>query len=266
MSLPVPPWAAQPPEGAPTDDQIEAQYITDGDVDPYFDPAVPAWQITNDDAAEWAMAKAATATFEIDAVKDQANAWIERVKEWAGTAARRSMSTLAYFEARLEEYALTRRYGDDKAATLHLPSGVVRTRRNHRKAAVLDEEAVIAWAKQTDGPQVLGDDPVPLANLVVKTTEKIRLSELREFVEVTDVLDAFTVTFDDDAWTVVPIGDDGEPDMSDLTVAQVRSVVSVEPLMRPTVTYRGAPVPGMAVEHETVTASISPVRKEITPR
>lgn len=271
MTLPdVPPWAAQPPDGAPSDDMIAARFIDDdAGNDPYFDPPLPAWAIIDDSAAEWAMAKAANAHAEIETVKDQAHTWIEQVKAWAHDAARRAQSTLGYFEGRLEQYALTRRAGDDKAATLLLPSGVVRTRRNSRKAVLVDEPAVIAWAKTVHGPTVLGDEgPGLLADSVVKRTEKIMLTELRDFVEIVDVHDGYVVTFEDDRWMFLPIelDDDGKPrpDARDLTARQVGEIASVEVHTTATVMYQGQPVPGMTVEHETITASVTPARKEIT--
>lgn len=135
----------------------------------------PPWRIDGTGSAEWAMAHLAGIDANLAALKEQRDAYLDRIKTWHADAARRLIVSRAFFAHHLEEYARELRLADDKATTLRLPSGKVTTTRHRPKVEVADEAAVIAWADENLS--------VAEAEAVIKTEQSVLVSELRKLAE-----------------------------------------------------------------------------------
>ena len=182
----LPPWAEGPPDahlilnGA-------ANFDHTGEEDCEPNSTAGAWQITSDGEAEWAMAHLAAAQAQLQAVVDQAKLWQAKLDDFRRAGSRQPERTIAFFTERLERYGRIRRELVPDVATLRFASGdVATTLHAHPKVVVIDERAVIDWSKEylvriDDDPD---PEPQPLYDLVVTVKESVRVSDLREFVNV----------------------------------------------------------------------------------
>lgn len=138
-----------------------------------------AWQITTTGAAEWAMGKLAAFEKQAMAIRQQAATWREPIDEWEADQMKRLRPRVDWFRGHLERYGLAWREENPREATIRLPSGEISTRRGSGPTvAISDEQIVLEWAKAH-----LDDDTY---ETVVKTTEKVKLSEFRALALIVD--------------------------------------------------------------------------------
>ena len=104
------------------------------------------WEITDDGAAEWALRKLDEARSNLLAVNRQADEFaaplrerLARVDEWRRNASEGSRRSVEFFTAHLERWALARRERTG-AASQHLPSGAIETRRVPASVKLDDDE------------------------------------------------------------------------------------------------------------------------------
>lgn len=208
MSTAPDPFGADPPlppemalDAPPIDvDVVVDELLTwvddDGDEETFAAQAVDAiiagdegtegrWRIVSDDQAEWAMAKLAEAERHIQEAKARLDAYRDRLARWHRREVRRSRATRGFMAAQLCSYALQRRDATG-AATLNLPSGVVRTQATRKpRIDVVDPEALLEWARST-----LSADHW---EQVVEVVERVRSIELSKIVQVAEQSDGTLV-------------------------------------------------------------------------
>lgn len=108
---------------------------------------VDRWTITDDGAAEWAMAHVAAIDANKAALDEQRKAYVERIDRWHRDAVRRLTSRRGYFAGHLERYAAAFRARDPKRnKSLHLPSGTVKSTEAQPKVAVANADRLVQWA------------------------------------------------------------------------------------------------------------------------
>lgn len=229
------------------------------------------WRVTDDGAAEWAMAHVVDADVQLQQLGAQADAWAQRIRQWFDHRARPLQAKQAFFTAHLQAYALARRDADPKAKTLTLPSGAVKTTEQQPKAAVEDEAAVVAWVSCWY--------PDVVASVCPPVPPKVYVNPLREHTTVVEVVDharlvlansaevvpwlrAGFVPAGEDVPSDVQVGDvcpqqgDGWPTPDEATdlVAMVQVLAS-----HPEVHDKdGRQVPGTKVEPGRITAKVVP--------
>jgi len=126
--------------------------------------------------AEWSARHLADLEQQEAEVEQQAAVWQAQIDGWKEDKLRRLRTGLDLFRRQLEAYALRERELNPKQKTTRLPSAEISTRQEHEAKVVLDdEEAVIAWAQET----LSGDE----YDRVIKTVEKVLISELRKLVK-----------------------------------------------------------------------------------
>lgn len=242
-------------EPAPfTDDELD-QYLAYADADDLPEAAQPVdrWSVTDAGSAEWAMARLADARAEVAAARAQAAVWKARVDEWLAAETSRPASFATFLEHHLEQYALDRRAADPKATNVKVPSGKVTTRRSGPRPVIAEDLAVLDWL---DG---LGDDcpdgAIKRAPLVSKFVDLITIAERptgRLVAEVAccgavltlDTTDGREVT--DGALLCSNCGAEGEV----VHVEEETALVPVDP--------NGEVVPGVIIEPEKITATVTP--------
>lgn len=104
------------------------------------------WQITDDGAAQWAMAHLADADAQLRTLSQQATDWSRRIAEWFEQRAKPLERRADFFRGHLHRYALARREAG-AGATLTLPSGKVGTLPGRVRVEVDDALAFREWAK-----------------------------------------------------------------------------------------------------------------------
>lgn len=203
------------------------------------------WRIVDTRAAEWAMAKYATATATLAQLDEQRADWLQLIDEWYKTSSRPVRQTADFFRFHLESFAIETREnsprdkkGEPTVKTLALVTGRVATRGKPEHVDVAFEADVIEWAKQTsvalheadallvgavtdeDGTFMVHVPTwvdhngatlylVPLSELgVVKVKESIDIAVLRRYVSITDH-DVAPAGADEPLLVRVAIGPDG---------------------------------------------------------
>lgn len=139
--------------------------------------AVRRFRIEDDDMAAWAMAKVGAINAELAELAERGDAYRQRIGQWFDHAADPLKGRLHFLEGHLKDYARRERARDPKRKTVLLPTGRVSSRSGSAPTVkVADEAEVIAWAKAN----LEGDDLAA----VVKVVESVRVTNLREHVEV----------------------------------------------------------------------------------
>lgn len=208
------------------------------------------WQITDTGSAEWAMRQVVAATEEAREIRMQAQEWRRRIDEWEEHELRRPESRAAFFSGHLERYALERRLADEKQKTLVLPAGSVATTRSAPKLVVDDELALLAWLRD--------HVPVDVRDRVVKTTETVRLTELREVAELVP----FTTVTLSCGHEQERLGrpDEIEPDTKAVCEehGEMHAIVSVTDAVSYVPLVAGVRAPGVDVSYPAITAKVKP--------
>lgn len=231
---------------------MDARFITDSPV-----TAARRWTVTDDGAAEWAMRHIVTANAELEKLREQADDWEARIHQWFTQRARPLQAKVAFMDAHLERYALARREADEKAKTLTLPSGKVRTTGSSPKVVIVvcadgTTPAAMEWARQ-HAPEA------------IETTHRLLVSRLREHVWPHRVVTDARVTTS--CGCVTNVRDD-----EGLDLPAVGAVTECVPCARPAVVVvveerahrwvvvdaEGAHVPGVDVDPGAVTAKVVP--------
>lgn len=209
-----------------------------------------AWRIDGTGSAAWAMAHYAEADAAIKALEAQAVEWYARIDEWLAHGAKPYRRTLEFFEGQLERYALDVREADPKRKSVTLPSGKVQTTARAAKVVVTDEDAVEAWALETNPG-------------LIKWTSKVPLSSLREAVQIHRVVTLAWVT--NSCGCKVSVRDDEGMDLPEIGTGVECSecgkdalIGLIEPLaFRWLATDgEGCHVPGVEVEEPSVSAKV----------
>lgn len=143
---------ALPAELMPGPAPFDPEDIPPGELDVADDPPLPeaieAWRVANNDDAEWAMRLLAAYEAEDEAITAQADAYIDKVQEWAAKEHRRLSRRIDYFRDQVEVWALVWRERTGRP-TLALPSGVVKTSHHRPRIQIADPHAVLDWAERT---------------------------------------------------------------------------------------------------------------------
>ncbi len=129
------------------------------------------WAIDCYGEAEWACAKVAAVDAELARIDQQYHEWLERLYAWHNEAIRPLEERREFFANHLGDYLRRLREADPRTKSLALPSGKVASRVTPARPVVVDEAAVIDWARASDHD-------------VVKVVESVRLAELRKVVVV----------------------------------------------------------------------------------
>lgn len=156
------------------------------------------WRIEDDEAAEWAGRKMATAAENVKRAGEQRDAWVARITDWYDEVTKRDRYTVVAMEARLEDYGARVRAAGGPA-TLTLPSVTIKSTVTNPKAEVDDDEAVAvyieaalsndqgepdkaAWMGALDGAGLDMRD-------LVKREAKVYVQPLRSLVQLGEVDD-----------------------------------------------------------------------------
>lgn len=143
-------------------------------------PEVVRFRITDRNLAEWAMRKAT----EVEAIRRERKAlakqWRDEVDRWEREELRPLDAKLAFFEGHLNDYMLRERAeSGDTVKSIKLPSGTLKSTGSTKpKAAIEDQEELLAWAKGLPAALLEGD------GTPIKTTEEVQISRLAKLVEV----------------------------------------------------------------------------------
>ena len=106
------------------------------------------WRITDDLAADWAMAKLADARRHLAELEAQRREYTARADQWFTRTAAGPTRDREFFTAHLSVYAQqVRSQSGGKVKTLRLPSGEVSTRTGSEpRPTIEDPQAVLEWA------------------------------------------------------------------------------------------------------------------------
>jgi len=220
----------------------------------------PSWTITDDNAAEWAMAHVAAAETQMGAVRDQYLLWLDQLTRWSEDATKGPKRTVAFFTAHLQRYAVAARERDPKRKTLTLPSGAAPTTEHKPSVIIVNDAALIEWAERTllpdvDDPANVPDgEPVTYADAgVVKVTKEARISELRRLVRIHETV--CEECAGDGSVTGIELSDGSE-------TIETCGVCDGERVTRSVITLGyGELVPGVAVDPGGITANtLKPVK------
>jgi len=107
-----------------------------------------AYAITTDDEALWAMRRLAQAQRQIDGIKAQAQAEIDRITRWVQASTASNHRVIEKCDRLLGDYLMVVREDEtDGRKKLEFPDGSVSSRMTPPRVAVEDAEAFIAWAE-----------------------------------------------------------------------------------------------------------------------
>lgn len=209
------PAEALAPDGAPT----LAELLVAGDGESVLlDGRVPLpddhdagerWRINTDGDAEWALAMLADLQVQVDAVvahaeKQQrlAQAWADRVlnqrrsfpRPEGGVGSGPSvLEARRFFQAHLEWYARSQRADHDRK-TVDLIGGKIATRTTGGQVEIVDDDALLAWAREH-------------CPGVVRTRDDVLVSTLRQWVAAVTTDDKGVTIVDPESGEVVYTGD-----------------------------------------------------------
>ncbi len=126
-------------------------------------PSVPeiavGYRLPDLGAAEWAMRKMREAHEHLTAVEAQAMQWAREVADYAERESRAAAATATYMAGLLEDYTRRRRDEDPNVKTVRLLSGVVETTAHKASVEVVDEAALVEWARE-HAPTAVVEVPV----------------------------------------------------------------------------------------------------------
>lgn len=105
---------------------------------------VARWYITDDEGADWAGRKLARSTENLKRLAEQRDAYVRRITDWFAEVSRVDARTIAKMEALLEDYGFRVREAGG-AATLTLPSVVIKSSAHQPTADVSDDELAAAY-------------------------------------------------------------------------------------------------------------------------
>jgi len=153
-----------------------AEYVAAGcHDDPIGGPFPGArWEITDDGAAVWAMARLAEAAAQLARIDALYRRKRFALDDWRDVAGGRHTRTATFMTGRLTGYALARRAADPKAKTLDLPDGRVTTRAPSKpwKVTVTDAPALLEWAVADGRDDFLRPALRPTQSLPVEVVDK----------------------------------------------------------------------------------------------
>jgi len=249
---------------APFDpDRIPADADDPADLEP-LPPEVEAWEVTDTGAAEWAMRLLAAYAAEGAAISDQAALYREQIDLWERHELGRIVRKVEFFRGHLERFALDWRH-DTGRATLTLPSGEVKTTKRPARIEIVDEAAVLAWARALATCEA--DQAAP---------RKVSLSGVQELCVISDRVhraDVYLTCGCIAGWTpgmaTAAGGPVWPPEWQTIPPAPLSVLRCPEcgeetavgqclPEVEQTVTYLGRPVPGLGVRPEDVTVKVKP--------
>jgi hypothetical protein len=252
IPLPAELLTETPPIG---DDDWAGLIATDSFTD--VDDESRRWQITDEKTAAWAMAKLAEYDAQIEEVRVQVAEWRDRLDGYERDRTAEPMRRASFLEGRLARWALDRRAANPKGpATFPLPSGKIRTQVRKATVDIASAPSAIAWLK-ANRPK--------LAAQIVKTVEKILITDVRKYVEVSDSLVGFEVGLS--CGHVVDIDGPAEvgqevrcdhDDHDEKIMRTIEEILSERAEMAATI--HGKPVPGLIVAPEHVIASVDIAR------
>lgn len=197
LELPIPPELAVDVEPIPAD-LLErwTNYVIETASDAGLDPEAIAATLTTDEAyvpevirrfvvdddskAEWAMRHVAAVVEDRGRLQSQAEEWSERIAQWFAQRDQPLATREAFFRSHLEQYALAvREASGGKTKSVTLPSGRVATTATGPKIVVESELELLSWVRENLEPDQVA--------VVIKTTEKVLVSELREAVVLVEL-------------------------------------------------------------------------------
>lgn len=240
---------------------------------------VRGYRIEEDDHAEFCLRQLALEEATIAQLQLQADEYQARIRHWFDQESRRHAGRAAALEERLEDYGLRRREATG-SATLTLPAGKIATTHTDPKAAVLDEEAVAAWADTVPDEVIAtklgsGDEPGERGQLVVRKP-KVYVAAFRKLTTVQRIVVGVEVVATLECGHILTtrlMGDEPSgqaptvervpcgvcpPDPIEGDVLQTVVEVTTEPVYElQVVDLAGDVVPGTAVEPERVTAKVT---------
>lgn len=260
--------------------------------------AVPAYRfsVDDDETAEWALRRLAEYEATLADLAEKRDAWMRRIGEWFDQASRQPARRARFFTEHLEDYGRRHREANPKVATIHLPSGQIKTSKSSPAAEVVDDGAVADWIdlRLTRPPAGVDDAaiarwqawcaavraaaPDPTSPLVVRTP-KVYVGPLRKVVTITErhVADRVTIAWACDhtlAHTVpveTPRHLDPTPEVGEMTACRqcpfdaidgVPPMVAVREVSREPLTEHvvlgpdGEPVPGTTVRPGGLTPKV----------
>jgi len=122
------------------------------------------WAISDVSEAEWAMARYAKASAELEEAKALYVEGTKRLGDWLASVRRRPDAAMGFFGGHLQRFALERREKDDKLATLVLPSGKVGTTKHRPSVALPDARDELAevgmWLIERDFADAVRIEPL----------------------------------------------------------------------------------------------------------
>lgn len=136
------------------------------------------WQVENDGDAEWALRMLDSIEAELEGIDDQFALWREKIDMAHREQRARPAGRALFFRSHLERYGVERRRRDPKMTpTISLPSGKIETKQPKKPTVELvDEDVALAWLAE--------NVPEELYDVLVKTTKKLLILELRKWVLV----------------------------------------------------------------------------------
>jgi hypothetical protein len=138
---------------------------------------VARWRAGDDNDAEWAMRMRAAAGRELDAIRDQAAAWRERIDSWEQQQTRDPARRCDLFDFLLADYARRERLAGGRA-TIALPSGkVTTTKKDAAGYKITDPDAVVEWAKQEAPEEAIVTTSKPVHAEVVKLLRAVQTED-----------------------------------------------------------------------------------------
>jgi phage host-nuclease inhibitor protein Gam len=201
-------------------------------------PEREPWKITSIGAADWAMRQLGIAQRTAGEYADQVAMWTE--------AAARVRSAAAWFDARLKEWAIAER--TEQRKSFPLAHGTVSTRKVGASITVVDEDAVIGWAR-TACPDA------------IRTVESIIVAPLKAAASIVEHVVAFNATDkatgETERHEVSPVPVDPEK-IAGLREAMEYHVIEVETVLL-AVDSTGKEIPGVEVTPGKISASVGAI-------
>lgn len=173
--------------------------------------ALEGWRIDGPGTAEWAMRHVAACDAELSDLEDQRDDWSSRISWWFTQAAGPLRARRGFFEAHLERYALEVRDADPTRKTVLVPSGKVTTTGRGATVRIVDADAALEWARE-NCPEV------------IQTTDRVLVTDLRDWVHPVEVIDLARLTFSDGE--VVIWTREGRPVTAETEPFEARTVTS----------------------------------------
>lgn len=233
---------------------------------------VTEWTISTPGQADWAMTRLADAREYQQQMQDQATLWQE--------ATARVRSAGAWFEAKLQDWALLNRTKDRKS--FPLAHGTIGTTERKPSIEVSDEDAAIEWAKNTVVPVPCPDCEgagdafecercggsrsifTPIASLgAVKYSEEFRISVAKDHLHIGELVIAWLsrdkTTGEAERINVDPPTVFVQDELDRVQVIVGDSYVVEAEVVPAVLDARDQLVPGMRVKPGSVTATVRPL-------